>query len=120
MKPLRLFALYVGLVLGMWTTPIELLRRAFFKGAAVVDASSSAFQFAGRTTLSSGSATVTVSTNQVNSDSLIQLTLQSASVNSGGLCVRSINPGNHFILGWADGGTRAFDVVAMWELKKAS
>lgn len=53
------------------TTPLEALARGFMRGPILTKANSSPNQWAGQTTLSSGSATVTVSTFQVNSDSLI-------------------------------------------------
>lgn len=119
-----LLASYASNAMALWTTPIELMRRLFQKGPAIIDTRSSPDQFAGRTTLSSGSATVTVSTQQVNSDSIISLALQSVTaLNSGfgaDLCVRSISPGGSFVIGWSDGQTRAFDVVGMWEVKKTS
>ena len=58
-------------------SPLELLFGAQFKGPAMVDVRSHATkQFAGRTTLNSGSATVTVSTAAVKSDSLIWVGLE--------------------------------------------
>lgn len=60
------------------TTPAELIRRGLLRGPLITMASSSPNQWAGRTTLSSGSATVTVSTFQVNSDSLITLGVEAA------------------------------------------
>jgi len=53
------------------TTPLEALARGFLRGPLVTKANSSPNQWAGQTTINSGSATVTVSTFQVNSDSLI-------------------------------------------------
>ncbi len=60
------------------TTPAELVRRGLLKGPLITMANSSPNQWAGQTTLSSGSATVTVSTFQVNSDCLIQTTVLAA------------------------------------------
>lgn len=71
-------AWYAASAVALWTTPIELLRRAFLKGPMMFDIRSSPDQFAGRTTLSSGSATVTVSTRQVNSDSLLKTFIEAA------------------------------------------
>ena len=78
MKPL--FTLFAALLLG-WTevalgcraasTPLEELFRAWFRGPAFTDIASGANAFAGRTTLSSGSASVVVSTTNVRSNSLI-------------------------------------------------
>lgn len=67
----RVLAGYVQSVLACPATPIEVMRRAIALGPFVTKATSHAAQWAGRTTLSSGSATVTVSTRAVNSDSLI-------------------------------------------------
>ena len=53
------------------TTPLEALSRGFLRGPIITKANSSPSQWAGTTTLNSGSASVVVSTNQVNSDSLI-------------------------------------------------
>ena len=63
--------------LGCAITPLELLFRPMFKSAAMLDITSKQnVQYAGRTTLESGSTTVTVSTQQVNSDSLINALVQ--------------------------------------------
>ena len=51
--------------------PLETFKRALDQGPTATKANSSPNQWAGRTTLSSGSATVTVSTFQVTSDAVI-------------------------------------------------
>src|SRR3990167_7748941 len=56
--------------------PRELLRGLQFKGPALVSVNSGPTQFAGRTTLNSGSATVVVSTFAVKSNSLIHFGLE--------------------------------------------
>lgn len=61
-------------------TPIETLVRPIFKSAPLVSIASKSNAFAGRTTLASGSSTVVVSTNIVNSDSLIGMHVQAALV----------------------------------------
>ena len=58
--------------------PLELLFSPFFKGASFMRTNSHAAQFAGRTTINSGSATQVVSTANVTSDSLIFPTVQAA------------------------------------------
>lgn len=60
----------------MSKSPIELLFGAMFRGPSFVDPRSSAKQFAGRSTINSGSATVVVSTAAVKSDSLLYIGLE--------------------------------------------
>ena len=60
-------------------TKNELLWRALAKGPLTFIAQTGANQFAGRTTLPSGSATVTVSTTIVDSNSLIDVFLEQTS-----------------------------------------
>lgn len=79
-------------------------------------------QFAGRTALNSGSATVTVSTNVVEADSIILLTPQAHTNAVSGylpLDVRTISPGNFFTVGHADGAAKARDVTVMWMMIKS-
>lgn len=57
-------------------TPTELLYRPLMRGPIMTRASSAANQWAGRTTVASGSATQVVSTTNVNSDSIINLNVQ--------------------------------------------
>lgn len=52
-------------------SPLESLFAAWFRGPATIDVASQVAQFAGLTTLSSGSTSVTVSTSNVKSNSLI-------------------------------------------------
>lgn len=75
---LALLALYTELVLGSGITPIEAMFRPFLKGPLMTLTASKSNQFAGRTTIDSGSATKTVSTSVVNSNSLISHQLQVA------------------------------------------
>lgn len=67
-----------ALALHIGPTPIETFERPLFKSAALVRTNSHASQYAGRTTIASGSATVVVSTRAVNSDSLIAHYIQAA------------------------------------------
>lgn len=73
-------ARYVESVLGCLVYPTQLQGRELLTGPLITRASSGPDQYAGRTTLSSGSATVTVSTQQVNSDSLIFAAVEAALV----------------------------------------
>lgn len=66
------------LSVGAGTPVLELLFRPFLKGPLHTKAGSAANQWAGLTTLGSGSATVTVSTNLVNSDSILLFSPQVA------------------------------------------
>lgn len=106
------------------TTPLELLRRPFLKGPAITQANSSPDQWAGRTTLSSGSATVTVSTRQVNSDSLIWHGAEgNANVASGTnrvTEVKTISSAAYFTLGTQDGQAIPRDTILMWEIRKTT
>lgn len=72
--------LWAESALGCSIYPNHRLHRAQMVSPAMVNISSGPNQFAGRTTLSSGSTSVTVSTFSVNSDSLIHLTPQVALV----------------------------------------
>lgn len=186
------------------TQPAERLGRPQFLSPPVIDGSSKSGQFAGRTLLASGSATVTVSTTNAKSDMVLKSSIEAAlaaafstqgriAVNSGSasgvasttavysgdviqlsqnadvaqssgqgrgfrvssivdgvsfnvltedaqavsagnasvmwkilgrdpsdICVKSINPGNHFILGWADGVARPYDCQLHWEILRTS
>ena len=75
---LSLFTLYSELTLGCQIYPLELVQRALLRGPMVTKITSGPSQWAGRTTLASGSATVTVSTRTVNSDSLLFTALEAA------------------------------------------
>lgn len=80
--------LFLATLLGLWAegalacqariTPLELLFAPFFKGPSFMRTNSHGAQFAGRTTISSGSATQVVSTANVTSDSLVFPTIQAA------------------------------------------
>ena len=108
-------------------TPIEALFRPFFRGPATLTmaGSASAKQFAGRTALASGTASKTVSTAVVNSDSIITLALEvsSTSVASGGvptyLVVNSIVSSVSFAITTQDGIGRSGGTI-MWELRRTS
>ena len=80
--------IFLATILGLWAegalacqariTPLELLCAPFFKGPSFMRTNSHGAQFAGRTTISSGSATQVVSTANVTSDSLIFPVVQAA------------------------------------------
>lgn len=100
--------------------PLEVLWRPLFKGPATVDARSTADRYAGRTVLSSGSATVTVSTTAVTSDSLIMAFMEgNANVASGTnrvTEVKTIADGAYFVLGTQDGQPIPRDTTIMWAI----
>jgi hypothetical protein len=60
------------------TTPLEKLQRPQFVSPPIVDGRSLSNQFAGRTTLASGSATVTVSTTNARSDMVLTHMIEAA------------------------------------------
>jgi len=62
-------------------------------------ANSASTQHAGRTVLSSGSATVTVSTTLVDSDSIILLGQQGLAGSGQAIEVKSISPSSHIVFG---------------------
>lgn len=105
--------------LAAWMAfPLETLFGGWFKNPGITATASSNTQFAGLTTLVSGSATVTVSTTNCRSDDIIFITPQHMTAqNSGfgvGVSVRSINPGNAIVMGWSDGLGRGFTTTLMW------
>lgn len=79
----------------------------------------------GRTSVASGTTSVTVSTALVNSDSIIIATMQSDTRQNSGVAnameVSSIRSGISFDLAWADGNnTRAAATDVMWALIRTS
>jgi hypothetical protein len=104
---------------------LEQLFRAVLRGPIQTKATSAAGQWAGLTTLSSGSATVVISTSNVNSNSIILLSQQgNANIGSGtsihGFEVKTISSGGYFTLGTADGIAHPRDTTLMWVLFKTS
>jgi hypothetical protein len=88
-------------------------------------AQSAANRFAGRTTLSSGSATAVVSTTAVRSDSLILFgILGNANLGSGtairGIEVKTISPGGFFVFGTQDGVAIPRDTIIHWLIWQTS
>jgi hypothetical protein len=66
---------YAERALACWVYPLEALFRPFLKGPLSMPISSKSNAFAGLTTLGSGSASQTISTSVINSDSLVHLTV---------------------------------------------
>lgn len=103
----------------------EQLFAPILRGVLTTEATSKVNQWAGRTVLASGDATVTVSTQAVAADSIIRYGVQahvdqaSGSITRG-IEVKTISPGNFFTLGTADGIAEIRNVTVMWELVKAS
>ncbi len=116
---------YVETLLGCRINPLELLRRPFFHGPASVRTTAGPQQFAGRTALASGTASVTVSTAVVNSDSIIFHSFQANTTTAGSgtqfsTVVSSIVSGISFALGTADGQGRQPGGTFMWEIRRTS
>ena len=126
MKIKQWLSQYTERVLGCRVNPIELLRRALFTGPGSVLSAAGANQFAGRTALASGTASATISTTIVNSDSIIlhafQVTSTSAASGSAAvdLCVNSIVSGVSFAFANQDGQGRAPGGTIMWEIRRTS
>lgn len=97
----------------------EVVHGALKKGPDIMP-TGAANAYAGITQIASGSASVTVSTTTVKSDSIIMPTLQSLTNTSSGFGpsveVRSIVDGGYFILSHADGKAQARDVNVHWVL----
>lgn len=104
--------------------PIETLYGPGLLGPPVMSVASKSNQFAGRTTLSSGSATVTVSSTVIGSDSIIRLAAQSDTRQNSGFGqpveVATISPGNFFTLSTADGVAFARDSTIMWDIVRSA
>lgn len=97
----------------------EQLYRGLLRGPLRTQAGSKSNQWAGRTTLNSGSATVTVSTTAVDSNSIVLgFTEGAANLASGtairGIEVKSLSPGNFVTFGTADGQAIARATAIMW------
>ena len=98
----------------------EQIFRMFVRAPATVKANSGPNQFAGLTTIVSGTATGVVSTTAVDSDSLVFFGARAnlaTNVASGAIKVfevKSINPGNAFTFGTQDGQALGRDTVIHW------
>ena len=101
--------------------PLELLFRPFLMGALRTRATSASNQWAGRTTLASGSATVVISTTRVASDSIVlYAALGNANVASGTnrvTEVKTISDGGYFTIGTQDGQAIPRDTTIIWEMR---
>lgn len=123
---MKVIAQYVVFALACWMPqpPLESLFGGWLKGPFRTRATSAANQFAGRTTIASGTATVVISTSIVNSDSLIFLGLEgNANVASGTgktLEVKTISSGGYFTLGTQDGIGFGGSRILMWEVRRTS
>ncbi len=105
--------------------PNEVFRRPKFRGPSFMQSPAGRGQFAGLTTLASGSASVTVSTGVINSNSMFRLATIANSVgaasNSGGhVVVNSIVSGVSFALARATATAIPWDEVVSWEIVKQS
>ncbi len=109
----------------MGTNPLSQLFRPLLRGPMLSRTSGETNPWAGRTNVPSGSATVTVSTALVNSDSIIRFGTEVTSVgvgaNSGGaVVVNSIVSGVSFAFARATAVAAPWDETVMWELVKTS
>jgi hypothetical protein len=96
--------------------------KGYYRRPGFTRAASASNQFAGRTTLQSGSATVVVSTTSVDSDDIILLgPMASTGITSGkAIEVKSINPSNAFVLGTVDATAAPGDRVIGWMIWRTS
>jgi len=115
----------------MARSTLEQLFGAIFRGAPTTRAQSAAGQWAGRTTVPSGSATAVVSTTVVNSDSIILLgqvgnaavgsTAPGSATSVPPFEVKTISPGGYFTVGTMNGqalATPARDTILHWVVFK--
>ena len=102
----------------------ELLFKPTLRGPLRTRASSASNQWAGRTTLSSGDATVAVSCSTVQSDSIIMYGVEANTRQDSGVGaaieVMSIIDGSGFAFGTSGGETLARDTTIMWSLMNTS
>lgn len=102
--------------------PKEVLAGPKLLGPLMADVRSSSGMFAGATLVPSGSGVVTVSNTEVNSDTLFFLGgLGVGNVTSAhAFEVKSISPGNFFMLGTQDGVALVRDTQVHWMMLKTS
>ena len=102
--------------------PKEIIYGPKLLGPLMADARSGAGQWLGNTLVPSGTAIITVSTSEVNSDSLFFLGgLGVGNVTSAhAFEVKSISPGNFFMLGTQDGVALVRDTQIHWMMLKTS
>jgi len=122
----NLIARYVDWALSCHVRPpLETLFGGLLRGPLAVLTASGANQFAGRTSIASGTAFVTVSTRMVNSDSIILhgldvTTTVASGAGGSATCVSSKVSGVSFALGYTDGVARGPGGTFMWELRRTS
>jgi adenylosuccinate lyase len=99
-------------------------QRKLFGGPFRTQANSGPKQWAGRTLIASGSATVTVSTQSVKSDDLIsygvQIATAAASATNAAVEVKTIVEGGYFTMGYSDNTAKLGDRTIMWEIVRTS
>lgn len=104
--------------------PKEMLAGPRLGGPLMANPASNSGAFIGNTLVPSGSATVTVSTTEVNSDTMFFIGgIGVGNVASGAAKafeVKSISPGNFFVLGSQDGVAAARDTTLSWMMLKTS
>lgn len=116
---------YVQRVLACEVYPLEREFRPHQVGPAMLVTAAGPGQFAGRTAIASGDVFKTISTQVVNSDSIIMATLQVNTTTASGSAlamygVNSIVSGISFAFGAIDGVGRAIGGTIMWEIKRTS
>ncbi len=101
------------------TTPNEVLRNPLHTGPGATRVG----DFAGRTTIDSGSTTVTVSTATVKSDSIITFATEVGTFGVSSGAVLAIAPpteGVSFVIGRHSGIAVAWDETVMWRLTQTT
>lgn len=97
--------------------------RGLLRAPLTTKAGSASNQWAGISTINSGSATLVISTSIVDSDSLIMFNrLGNANVSSGinkAIEVKTISPGGYFTLGPDDGQAIPRDTKIHWMIIRA-
>ena len=116
---------YAAALLACPVTPLEALFRGFLRAPMMLRTNSGqANQFAGATTLNSGTATVTISTAVVKSGDLINLGFQVRTLCGSGigymLGVSSVVDYTSFAVGYIDGQGRAPGGTVSWEIRRTS
>lgn len=102
-------------------TPLDILNRPMMKHPPMLPQLTGPTQWNGRTTLSSGSVSVTVSNAMINSDQLVGLTLEIGSAgvganSGGGIAVNSVVHGTSMALTRPTGVAVPWDDTVHWEI----
>jgi hypothetical protein len=105
--------------------PLELLWGMMLKAPGYLPTAAGDKQFAGRTTLASGDATVTASTTVVQADDIVRISVSAATDAASGALgatveVRSISAGNFITFSTPDGVAANRSTTVMWELVRTS